>query len=123
MSDDGWVCGVEDVTAVIAERDALRYLLGEATAVSLGVELAERFPQLTRFQVRILAALLRVPGTTLTRDQLIAATMVGRPYADWPSRKVVACQIHHMRRHLENSPVHIETVRGFGYRAKWKNAA
>jgi DNA-binding response OmpR family regulator len=107
---------------IIAERDALRYLLDEITAVP--PELSDKLPGMTLAQNRILGALLGKPGKVMTRAQLLAATMVCRPLADWPMSDVVDAHIWNIRKRLgPDSPVTIRTERGFGYSATWKEAA
>jgi DNA-binding response OmpR family regulator len=110
-----------DVRAIIAERDALRYLLDELTTIP--PEVSEEMEGFSAGQRRMLGALLGQPGVAMNRAQLLAATMVDRPYADWPDPDVVDVQICKIRQRLgPDSPFKIETVWGVGYRARRRTA-
>lgn len=113
-----------DIAAVIAERDALRYLLDEMTSTPEEFEEIGEAANLSAFQRRVLGMLLGRPGKAVTRDQLTAALMVGRPFADWPSTEVVDAHICNIRKRLgPDSPVQIKTVWGIGYSATIRESA
>lgn len=113
-----------DIAAVIAERDALRYLLDEMTSVPEEFEALTEAANLSAFQKRVLGILLGQPDKAVTRDQITAALMVGRPFADWPSTKVVDAHVCNIRKRLgADSPIRIETVWGIGYSATIREAA
>lgn len=113
-----------DVAAVIAERDALRYLLDEMTSVPEEFEALIEAANLSAFQKRVLGMLLGQPGKAMSRDQLTAALMVGRPFADWPSTEVVDAHICNIRKRLgPDNPIRIETVWGIGYSATIRESA
>lgn len=70
---------------------------------------------LTSAEFRLLEALVRNPGRTLSRDQLIDA-MADRTWN--PTDRSVDLHISHLRRKIEadtRKPSLIKTVRGFGY--------
>tara|TARA_R110002072_G_scaffold5487_10_gene35123 strand:+ start:1008 stop:1730 length:723 start_codon:yes stop_codon:yes gene_type:complete len=70
---------------------------------------------LTTAEFRLLEALVRNPGRTLSRDRLIEA-MADRSWH--PSDRSVDLHISHLRKKIEGDtrkPALIKTVRGFGY--------
>lgn len=96
--------------------EALQYLLDEMTAAP--PEWPDILDNLTAGQRRIMGALIGQPGKVMTKAQILAASMIDRPEADWPTLDVVDVQVCKIRRRLgPDSPVRIETVWGVGYRA------
>jgi len=70
---------------------------------------------LTTAEFRLLEALIRNPGRTLSRDQLIDA-MADRTWD--PTDRSIDLHISHLRKKIEHDskkPELIKTVRGFGY--------
>jgi DNA-binding response OmpR family regulator len=108
---------VTDVRAIIAERDALRYLLDEMTAVP--PDLPAVPVRLRPTERRILGAMLRNPGAVFDRAQLTAAGKVDTPLADWGDMATVSVHIHTLRRKLAGI-VEIQTHHGIGYSATMK---
>jgi len=74
----------------------------------------------TRHEFDLLAALAAHPGMAHTRAQLIERVWGNDFYGD---DHVVAVHVGNLRRKLQsdpNDPRYIETVRGVGYRLRWK---
>jgi DNA-binding response OmpR family regulator len=75
---------------------------------------------LTPLEFRLLAAFVRHPGQTLSREQL--SGLVWGDAASLSPGSQVKLYVGYLRRKLEIQPSPIETVRGFGYRYRPRRA-
>jgi DNA-binding response OmpR family regulator len=85
------------------------------------VRLSRRALALTPLEFRLLAAFVRHPNQTLSRDQLLE--LVWGEAASLSAGNQVKLYVGYLRRKLGLDPSPIETVRGFGYRYRPPQAA
>ena len=99
-----------------APADCLRFGDWEIDFTAIELRKADGEPvHLTSAEFRLLEALVRNPGRTLSRDRLIEA-MADRSWE--PNDRSVDLHISHLRKKIEKdgrNPSLIKTVRGFGY--------
>jgi two-component system phosphate regulon response regulator PhoB len=103
--------------AAVAESEHEPVCAGEITIVPgrHEVKVNNAPVDLTRTELRILAAMARRPGWVFTRDKLIK-TMHGEKYGC--TERTIDVHITSLRRKLGGAGHYVETVRGVGYRFK-----
>ena len=79
------------------------------------VTVAERPVELSPREFSLLECLLRHPGQTLTRDQLLDQAW---PFSVAVTPNAVDAYVHYLRTKLGSAGAWIETVRGVGYRLR-----